>query len=172
MRKSLVALILALACLTGCSQSWSEYRSGKGGYSVEVPGRMKESSDSVSTPAGNITFNTAMVERRSSAYCAAYSDFPEFAVRGRDPKDLLNGARDGALRNIDGKLEKESWIKVDGNPGLEITFKSPKKKIKAKARLILVKNRLYQILAGQSESSYSETDVDKFLNSFKLRPVL
>ncbi len=169
MRKMLLVLVVLLA--TGCGQSWHEYRSNKGGYSVEVPGTVKEDTSSVTTPIGAIAFHTAVSEGSDYGYATAYADFPDFVVK-QDHKDLLTGARDGALRNIDGKLDKQTWIEIDGHQGLEMTFTSSSKKMKAKARIILVKNRLYQAIAAQTEDSYDEQEVDRYLKSFRLRPVL
>lgn len=164
-------IVVLLAGLTGCAQEWKEYRSNAGGYSVEAPGTVTESADKVSTAIGTITFHTAVSEGRTWGYASAYADFPDWVI-SKDHKEMLTGARDGALHNVGGKLEKQTWIKLEGHQGLEIRFSVPDKKLKAKARIYLVKNRLYQVIAAQSEEGYDEAALDRYLESFRLRPVL
>ncbi|MEW6280628.1 MAG: hypothetical protein AB1758_18530 [Candidatus Eremiobacterota bacterium] len=167
----LILWILGLL-LTGCGARWTEYRSGPGGYSVDLPGKVEESQSQVPTPIGTIPFHMAMAESGWWGYAAAYADYPAWAVEKADPKELLNGARRGALSNVGGKLVKERAIEIEGHPGLEIDFNIPDKKIKARARIYLVKNRLYQVLAGNLESRYDEKHMNRFLDSFRLRPRL
>ncbi len=171
--KPFLALLVMALLMAGCGQSrWTEYRSNKGGYSVEMPHAPKESSDKIPTDVGTITFHMALSEGRTWGFASAYADFPDWTVDKKDAKELLHGARDGALRNIGGKLEKESWIELEGHPGIELVFSAPSQKIKAKARIYLVKNRLYQVLGGQTEDAYDEAELDRFLDSFRLRPRL
>lgn len=169
MRKLLLALLVI--GLTGCGQEWKEYRSNPGGYSVEAPGSVTESTEKVATAIGSVTFHTAVCEGRTYGYASAYADFPDWVLQ-KDHQDLLGGARDGALHSLGGKLEKQTWLKLEGHQGLEFRFSVPDKKLKARARIYLVKNRLYQVIAAQSEDSYDEAAMERYLKSFQLRPVL
>jgi hypothetical protein len=196
MHRSVLTLLLAATLVAGCSapptdtptasstsatatttasptddagMEWKTHTSEKGAYTVEMPGEAKENEDSAPTNAGEIKFYSATVEGPNYGYTAAYSDFPEAAVTSQKPDKMLEGARDGALKNINGKVEKTEMIEVQGNPAIEFSFAVPDQKMKGKARMILVKYRLYQLIAGQEESAYKEADLDKFLGSFKLQ---
>ncbi len=170
MHKRISFLLIVCSLLVGCASkpAWKEFRSEAGGYSVEMPGTPKEASQNQPTPVGDIAFNSATCEGSGYGFTAAYSDFPEAVVKNARVQSLLEGARDGAVRNVNGKLENSRSLEVEGFPAMELTFSIPDKKLKAKQRIVLVHSRLYQVLAGQSDSSYDEAEIDRFLNSFKL----
>jgi len=100
-----------------------------------------------------------------------YSDYPEEMVKESDPEKILDGSRDGAVRNANGKLVLENKISLDGNPGRELVIDAKGKggqDATMKARVFLVKNRLYQVMVVAPKGQVSGAEIDDFLKSFKL----
>jgi hypothetical protein len=113
-----------------------------------------------------------MHDAGSKAYMVAFSDYPEAIIKQKDPEKMLSDGVKGAMRNIRGRKNYEKDITLAGYQGKEITFTVPSSGRlpsggKGKARMFLVENRLYQVLA-LGLKSISEAEFDKFLDSFEL----
>ena len=65
------------------------------------------------------------------------------------------------------KLTSEEKVSLDGNPGRSFSADAGANG-RLKARIYLVKNRLYQVFVGGSQDKVSDADAQKFLDSFKL----
>ncbi len=169
----LVAVVLS-ACKSGPVE-WQTFSSSAGGFSVSIPGTFQESTQSVSTQLGAIDLHIFMLGQANSAYMLSYADYPENFVKQSDVNTMLDGARDGALKNVNATLGGTKAISLDGSPGREFTASVPDSKSvpgggSVQARIYLVKSRLYQLLVLTAKGNETEVDADKFLASFKLQP--
>jgi hypothetical protein len=166
---ALVSGVLCLGCGRGFSESdWKDLRPDGQKFSAKMPGEPKLKQQEASTGAGPITVNQYVVEGRSYAYIVGYTDYPAKAIEGANPEGMLDGGRDGALKNVRGaKLSKEEKIQLDGHPGRELHVDIPGKG-KLVARFYLVKNRLYQLLAAGDDVTPEDKDVRRFLESLTL----
>jgi hypothetical protein len=156
--------------LTVETDSWKEFRSQAGRFSVRLPGTPKEDKQAIDTAVGKIDMFLFVYEVSNDvAYLIMYNDYPEDVVAKADKTTMLDGARDGAVENVKGKLRSEKNVSISGSPGREIvvdTSDAPLSTIKS--RMYLVKNRLYQVMAVVPKGKETSKDVDKFLDSFKL----
>ena len=175
MKKRLVflALILAIILSVGActSNAKQEFTSETGKFSVTVPTEPKEETESVDTRLGKIDIHMFTTEDGNTAYMIGYSDYPEDIIKQNDPQKLLDGGRDGAVSNVNGKLDSELKIDLDGNPGraLVISAKAGNDQdATIKARIYLVGNRLYQVMMVAPKGEVSSSEMDEFLKSFKL----
>jgi hypothetical protein len=100
------------------------------------------------------------------AYIVSYSDYPEEMVKKSDPQKMLDGARDGAAKNVNGKIESEKKIKIDGHPGRDFVIATERFQIRD--RIYMVGSRLYQVMLVGSKDVISGKDAEKFIESFKL----
>jgi len=107
--KKLVALAFPIAVLLACSsltQKWETV--SEDGITVEMPGKPTKQAQDVPSPAGKATGQMFTLDKGSEAYILAYHEFPEsISNLNIDPKVLLKGASDGAVKNIDGKVTTE-----------------------------------------------------------------
>jgi hypothetical protein len=170
-----LCVLALLAMLSGCTRSeWRELAVSDGAFSVLMRGDPKYARQQLQTPAGRMFAHLYSSERRESFFAAGYSDYPLAAVVGSSPADLLSGVRDTWLRRIEGKLTRtDDRLKLDGTyPGTEFeavgtvngaaTFMH--------ARLYLVDQRLYQLIAMGRQNEVSQGVINRFLNSFRLIP--
>jgi hypothetical protein len=169
MKSRWLTLVVLIAFLTSCQQAtWKEFSSGEGTFSILMPGTPTEKTQKVNTQAGAIDMHLFTLVQKGVAYLAIYNDYPEVFVQARNADKMLDGARDGAVSSIQGKLLSELIISLDKYPGREIRIEAPDGKHTIQTRIYLVKNRLYQVgVVTPKEGSFSE-DVTKFLDSFKL----
>ncbi len=170
----LVALVLAAPALADDpSPRRKPFTSKDGGFSVVMPASPTRKELSVPTPLGPIELQMYIVEQDGVAYFASYADYPEDYVAKNDPQQMLDGAQSGAIGNVKGELVSDSKIELDGNPGREFEFDFPKVGGPipgggGKARVYLVKNRLYQLQVLGKKEQVDDPSADRYLDSFKL----
>lgn len=159
-------VLLAVLLLFGFDKSWKLYQYKPGNLAVMMPETPKESSSVENTAAGDITLWQASVIGTSKAYFVSYSDMPKSTWKG-DPKQMLEGARDGAAQRVNGKVVADREIQLDKKyPGRE--FKVVVDKMELTQRVYLVKHRLYQVNMGCLTGSCTDDEIQEFLNSFKM----
>jgi hypothetical protein len=164
------ALLLALAVCAGCTkENWREHRSQTGAYSISMPGTPQHHEQQQPTPAGIVNTTIDMVDLGDRAYAVNYSDFPEVVLQASSVDMLLRNAQAGAMASSGGSLVEEKELQFAGNPAREFSFRGTEegKKISARCRLILVGNRLYQLLY-MGTGDIGLTGGEQFFNSFKL----
>jgi hypothetical protein len=149
------------------------FTSAAGGFSVMAPGPVEEKIQSLDIPlAGKIDMHAFNGHKGNISYVVAYADYPVEIVSQRDPEKVLDGSRDGMVGNINGKLLTEFKISIDGYPGREIVVDTKigdGQDATIKARLYLVGNRLYQLIALAPKGE-GLGDMQPFLESFALLP--
>lgn len=135
-----------------------------------MPGNPKRQTQTQNSPVGPIVVNSFVVERTQEgvAYMVAYSDFPDNLVERVKVKELLDGARDGALRATQSQLVSQRDITLNGHPGRELEF--VKSEQITKNRMYVVNDRLYQVmvLTTKEQEKFLTRSIAGFLNSFRL----
>lgn len=148
--------------------SWKEFKPAREKFSVKMPGEPKTRAEEAKSPAGPLNIRMGLVETKTFAFMLMWVDYPEAQIAGSDPEKVLDGARDGALRNSRGaKLDGETKIKLGEHPGRELHMDMAGRG-KMLVRIFLVKNRLYQTLVGGKDVTYDDKDVRTFVESLKL----
>ena len=168
----LMALLLAI-CVMACTPAPKpqEFKSEAGRFSVMAPVVLKETTQTQETAAGKVVCHLYLGNLGGLGYGVAYSDYPEEGVRKSDPEKILDGGRNGAVSNVNGKLVIETKIALEGNPGRELVIDAKDASqgdLTIKARLFLVGNRLYVVMAAAKKGQVGFKEMDQFLQSFKL----
>jgi len=168
----LVTLAGGRALLTLDQPNWQEYRSQAGRYSILMPDKPKEQTQTVNSAAGSLDMHIASFEDRSGAYLVIYVDYPADMIHSGQEKDVLDGAMQGAVANVDGKLTRQQDFPLGKVPGREVEFDAPAKGAQPathiKVRYFLTNDRLYQVMVVAQQNPGLPTDAQKFLDSFKL----
>jgi hypothetical protein len=172
---TLFAALLVCGCSTLLAPKWETL--SEGGFTAQMPGKPEKQTQTIPTAVGSVTFNTFSVEHRSEAFIVGYNDFPAAAITNADPEQLLNNAKNGAVKNVGGKVTGEKSITMAGNPGKEFVGEgvSPAPDSSGKrqeatftARIYWAKPRLYQVLYIHPKGSASSETGQKFLDSFQI----
>ena len=101
-------------------------------------------------------------------YSVSFINCPDALLQAKTADKILDDARDGAVKNIQGNLLKETKVSIDNYPGRDLTIESTVGDAVVRARIYLSKQRLYQIMVTTSEKMSKSYNIDKFFNSFKL----
>ena len=164
---------VVFVALAACSPSqWQELALSDAGFSVLMRGQPQYARQQVDSPAGKMEAHIYSSDRPDSYFAVGYSDYPITLVLGVPPQQVLSGVRDTWVRRIDGKIiTQDSGVKLAGKyPGLEFTARGTVNGTEAflQARLYLVDQRLYQLIALGRASEVPQGVVNRFLNSFRL----
>lgn len=163
------AAVFLLAC-SGMGTKWETV--SEGGITVQMPGKPTKQTQTAQTPVGPINVNMLMVDKGSEAYMAAYNEFPAAAAsQVKDPKSLLDNGRDGAIRNVNGKLTSEKPITLGSYPGRELAGEGTTqgKEVAFTARIYWANPRLVQVIYMREKSKSESPDGKKFLESLQIQ---
>ena len=170
-------LVLLALCATAVSCGRSEWRTidvAEGAFRVLMPGQPHIANQQFETPAGRMSAHLYSSDRPAAYYAVGYSDYPLAFALGENPDKIFNGVRDTWLRRIGGRLTGPvRKLTLAGKyPGLEFTAEGKAKGADAfmQARLFLVDQRLYQVIAMGRKNEVPQGDINRFLNSFALVP--
>ncbi len=183
-----LALAFGLAASTACKkqppaeaeapaptppvETWVMHAPEGEGFEVLTPVAFTRTDDKAATEAGDIAYVNLMAQASEKLlYTLVYSDMPEALVTGQDPLKLLQGARDGIVRQFRGFLEKEAPITLGEHQGLEtrMTGTSEGVSFDIRSRFYLVKNRLFGLHIIVQRGFEGIADADKYFGSFKLK---
>jgi hypothetical protein len=101
------------------------------------------------------------------------STYPEALlvfIKGKE-RDVLEGAQEGALKNVSGTVVTEKNLEIDSFPAksLEFTAEADDQPLYGRALFILSGNRLYHILfITSNKEEISNTATNAFFDSFKI----
>jgi hypothetical protein len=162
-----VLLFVAISSASALAQTWKEFRPEGVGYSVEMPGQWELSSQDVPTAIGPMKAYMAAVNMPTRAYMTMYMTYPADAVRTRPVDTMLDGARDGAVANVKGKLRSEQRLTINGLAAREIVIDAPNNLVVINRYFLLQATLVQALLAGLKDVE-SDPDTRRFLGSLKV----
>lgn len=139
------------------------------GFAVNMPGLPQKNDNTVPSAVGPIPVHIYALDNGGDAYFVGYSEYPSSAFASRDPEKLLDGARDGAVNNIQGEVTEEHPISLSGYTGREVTGKSTSQNISFTYRFYLANPRLYMAFYYKYGDQPLTADGRKFLDSFQIK---
>src|SRR5439155_3293297 len=132
------------------------------------PGSPRSQNLSVPTAIGAVTANMVVLDSSDGAVGVMYADYPWTLIQQGNVDKMLDGARDGAVANVNGRLVEEKPISLLDAPGREYLIQI-KETAFCRSRIYLVKNRLYIVQALGSKKRVQSKEAEKFLNSFEFQ---
>ncbi|HEY3021991.1 MAG TPA: hypothetical protein VGJ32_17460 [Solirubrobacteraceae bacterium] len=167
---ALVALVVpALASAEENKEEWKEQSFKDCRCSAQFPGTPQEKTTSTQTQLGSLDTTLITLDVPGVAfYALAFVDYPRDKVTDKNPDNLLDGARDGAVKKVKGQLIKETKVTMNGSPGRELRIEAPGGMV-LHARIYMVRERLYQALVVVPTARADAAENKKFLDSFKFQ---
>jgi TonB family protein len=174
-RPALTGTLLACALLSVAltvsmfaqSTEWKEYASEKGKFSVLLPGDPDPGYRPGPADSGAVISYVTNYQRDAKAWSVDYFDLPATPPDAGAVKKLLERRRDSYAP----RSGSEESLTLNGYPALE--FKSPiddRDRVKI-VRIILVKQRVYELWVVTQAKRVASEDVTKFFDSFKPTPL-
>ena len=165
------ATATSAATSTPEGDSWQTYTSTEGRFSASFPGEPSESNQTANTELGEIVNYFVKHENGSTQYMVSYADYPNEAMSGSDPKEVLADSFSKTFESSPdtNKVVSKSEITIEGYPAIEgeIEYTSGNY---VWYRQFLVGDRMYQLLATALTADKDELadEAEKFHESFKL----
>jgi hypothetical protein len=169
LRAFAVLIAVTFASIHPVAAQWVEYKPDGGGYSVEMPGEWTSKVEEVDTAIGKLRSPVATVVVGDRAYMTMYTTYPESHIKSRSETAMLDGARDGAVANIEGKLRKEERVVVSNFSGREIIIEAPNGLVLIN-RFFLMEQTLVQALVAGPTNVENDADTKRFVGSLKALP--
>ena len=153
------SLLFASAALANAA-SWNTYGNSQAGFSVEMPGEAKMSTEKVD---GSVCYHVD-AEVENVGYHVLSVDFGEDLSGSDNAQRILDVVRDHILKGQNATAQSERELELNGFPGREIAFKSERGTY-LMTRIYLVKSHLFTVSTESTESGTS-ADGTRFFNSF------
>ena len=147
-----------------------------GGFSVRCPVVLHEDANQLlHTEAGEIVLHSFVGTLNNTTYRVAYNDVPPYVIDNTTASatQLLNGARDEALKKVSGSLVYESDLVLGPYHGREFVVLASKH-IVVVDRMFLVEGRMYQVAVAMPAADFEGDAIDaahRFVESFRLTAV-
>ncbi len=166
-------VVVLVACQTAIP--WSTYTSKKGNFSILMPETPVEKSETydMGPVLQQIGLFTYIAESNFGTFVVHYADFPEDIVKQMNPYDLLDSATLGVSAVFEEKAEAyvASRTKINWQnkyPGRELKVQTTDQSESGVIRVYLVKARMFIVGGAMPNASYSDTEMQRFLDSFTL----
>jgi hypothetical protein len=143
------------------------YHAEDGRFTASFPGEPTKKTQLLYTPDEQLDFVTYEAGSARSGFVVGYCDYSQEMMNKYEPKQMLDVSVIGAVKNVQGELTEEKELNFHGHPGKEIKIMATDDLI-IRARFILVKNRLYQIMAASSSVKVVEKKGTEFFESFRI----
>ncbi len=169
--QTVIFLILMTSSLCLSEDSWKPFISKDGGFSVLMPAIPTFKKVSHKSFVGTVEENSFQTKLNLESFTIEYSDIPKTAFFLSGPDTIFDEAKEGLLNDLHAiPLQFESTT-FQGNPAKLRIFKgssqaNPSTEIIGKAKLFLINQRLY-ILVATAPRSTNSVNLDRFLNSFQ-----
>jgi tRNA A-37 threonylcarbamoyl transferase component Bud32 len=159
----------------------TEYRFENGGFAVRLPGSPKRTEEHVPTPMGNIKYRGVTVTYRGDEcgtvmgcqFAVGWVAYPASWAKFTVGEDAMDGARNGVVRHLKGKLVSSKKIRIHGHPALDFVISAPAPspysgKATARGRMVHTGNRMIQMIGLTAAKHGSNPVIPAVLNSFRL----
>jgi hypothetical protein len=169
MKWQLVMAGVMLSAITAQAQlKFESFTSKACGFSILMPGTPKEQTFKIKSDRGDLENKQFVIGTDNGVFwMVSVIDYPPDTPAELQDK-LLEGAVKGAMKNLGGKTLSEGKLMLDDKyPGWHFQVEAEKIGVH-RARVFIVGNRLYQIVARGPKEGVTAQEATKYLESFKL----
>jgi len=147
------------------------FTSKEGKFSVSLPTKPVKQTQKARSDIGELQVHLFIVDQKERGFIASYTDYPNGSVTDQTRQKVLDACRDGNVKGVKGKLASEKKITLGEkkHEGRELLIELPGGKATYRARIFLVGDRLYQVIAiGPDDFARSQAVTD-YLDSFQVK---
>jgi hypothetical protein len=169
-------LLGALAFTKSDDTKWYAFESKPFGFKVEFPDKPTEKVKVVNTAEGDVNLN--MYEyvgakdntETNFVFLASYVEYPASIDSDNKEKlkEIYRKVVDGMATKVNGKILKETTIKLEGFEGVETKVDIKEGAEFLKARIYLIHNKMYMLESVTVSKNEAHNSIAKFMDSFRL----
>ena len=176
------ACVIALGVIaTACNPTfnWREFRSADG-FAVVLPGRPQTVSREVRLPDGVVQMSMTSTGIGATLFAVGAAQLPSgLSSEAPGRERTVTYLRDALVRNVNGRIINSSAASLSVPPGdsrkvlaaeaIEAAGRdSGGRAVRLTARLFIVDDRLYQVIALSAEGEVPPDAIETFFTSFRL----
>ena len=148
--------------------NWKEFSSANGGFSILFPGKPELTNVTVNVSSDDLLMPCYFVWNRQMEFAVNFSDNPK-NLKQFPPEKEFDICQSAVAKSF-GKIVYQRDLLVDGYPAREFEYEVVGKvNYSGRLRLVLVKDRLYQLMFIFKTGYPRPPDRDTFFNSFRVR---
>jgi hypothetical protein len=160
---------LFMAVLGACGETpWFAFKPADGSFLASFPVEPTKAIRTVDTPMGQTDVTSYTSSEKQQTYTVTVADYPAEHIQEVGNPKFLDEARDAAVAATSGRLLSEKPFDLKGHPGREITIAMSGGKGSFRCRLILVGNRLFQVIVAGPADEADARPVKRFLDAFSV----
>ena len=145
---------------------WVKFNSELGRFSVLMPETPTDKTETTQSEHGPYTTHLFIVRDPSNVYLIGWVDYdPSFNF---NKQSELDANRDNFVKGISATLLSTRPLTIDGYQALEFVAETTDRIFKS--RVYMVGRRPYQIVIGYPKGQEDLPTINRFFNSFKIRP--
>lgn len=167
---ALAFAVLAFLILPRGKTEWRIVGPSDGSFTVLMPSSPQETSTYATSMAyGKVKANMLTLTKGQLCYSVSWVDYPEGTQRNPKTALSLDDTRNGIIEGLQGSLLGEEHVQIQGFPGRKFRIQPAAPQATVLMKILVVGDRLYQILVTcPKEKSFSPA-ISKFFDSFKLK---
>tara|TARA_Y100001934_G_scaffold267799_1_gene348927 strand:- start:995 stop:1531 length:537 start_codon:yes stop_codon:yes gene_type:complete len=173
MKLFITSIFLFVFASTITAQNWEKYKSEELTFIAEFPGTPEKSVQQIQTAVGELDMHMVMYSPSSgddnAVYSVIRSDYPEAQFENADESynnQVLNGAVQGAVSNVQGTLLYDNKVKFNGYPSRDVKIEITGGFIYIKA--YLVENIIFITQVICTEDKDGNESIKRFQDSFDI----
>lgn len=138
-------------------------------FSIRFPSKPLELKQSYPTAVGTIEAKVTVYNARNETFAIFFSDYPDGHMRANGLDKILATAKEGAAKDIEGTVAAEKPYQLDKYRGQDFVISTKDEGKQLHVRQIIVGDRLYQLMVGNSVDLTDDSLVAPFMDSFQLK---
>ena len=168
MKLFITSIFLFVCASTITAQDWEKYKYEELALIAEFPGTPQKTVQQVQTAVGELDMHMVAYAGDDIYYAISATEYPkEFADMSDERiKSVLDGSVNGAVNNLNGTLESDENITLNGYPGRKIKIKASGMDVFMNT--YLVDNKMYITQVICVEDRKDTKSLNKFLDAFDI----
>jgi hypothetical protein len=153
---------------TGGGRGLREFYSAEGKFSVRTGFPVEKTEKSITAGTAEITVRFFSARSGKTDLVVAFCDYPGSIADSVAPAEILDGARDGEVREVKGELLSETPVSHQGRSGRDLQIETPDGKV-IRSRILLSDRRMYQLMAITKGGRIFSGKMQRFFDSFAIK---
>ncbi len=166
MKNVLMLIVLSVVCAVPVSgQEWQTVTSREGHFNALFPGAPEIQTSLVENEENDMIVHSLILEQGPRAFAVHYTDYPVSMLHNANIDTFMYNVREGVLESVNGTLlSEESFVADTVFSGRSYRIDLPEGNM-MRMRLILVRQRLFQILAAMPADDGYSPEIIRFMDS-------
>ncbi|MCH2169606.1 hypothetical protein MK489_02390 [Myxococcota bacterium] len=160
---------LFLFATSSSADDWVRMRPNSESFIISVPKVFRRHEEVGQQPWGRHKTVIYSVEHGFGSYAVIYADYPPAFIEKVDRNRLIDAQQANLVPRARSEVLSAEPIEIGGFVGREVAFEFDGGRRLSVARIGVVGNRLYTVMATTTRKGLPRDDILRFLDSFELR---